>query len=200
MTTEPADVVVVGSGAAGAALTWRLSRHGAKVVCLEQGDWVSRDALPSSQREVETFLRRGRSSFSPNTRRLPQDYPVATEGISPAQILMFNGVGGTTIHWEGHFPRFHPADFRVRSLDGVAADWPLRYEDLEPYYDLNDRMMGVSGLAGDPANPPRAARPFPAMGLGERGEVVARLREARLALVAFGQRCPLSRLRGPPGL
>ncbi len=169
-----ADVVVVGSGAAGAALAWRLSRQGAKVVCLEQGDWISRDALPSSQHEVEVFLRRGRSTFSPNVRRLAEDYPVTTEGLTSSQVLMFNGVGGSTIHWEGHFPRFHPADFRVHSFDGVADDWPLRYEDLEPYYDLNDRMMGVSGLAGDPANPPRAPRPHPPLGLGKRGEAAVR--------------------------
>ncbi len=174
MPAEFADAVVVGSGAAGAALTWRLASRGAKVVCLEQGDWISREALPSSRREVETFLRRGPTSLSPNSRRLPQDYPVSTVGISSAQIVMFNGVGGSTIHWEGHFPRFHPSDFRARSLDGVAADWPLRYEDLEPYYDVNDRMMGVSGLAGDPANPPRAPRPFPPLALGKRGEAVVR--------------------------
>ena len=93
MAADVADAVVVGSGAAGAALTWRLAEHGAKVVCLEQGDWISRDALPSTRREVETFLRRGPSSFSPNTRHLPQDYPVSTVGISPAQMVMFNGVG-----------------------------------------------------------------------------------------------------------
>jgi choline dehydrogenase-like flavoprotein len=174
MSSERVDAVVVGSGAAGAALTWRLAERGVRVVCLEQGDWISRDSLPSSKPDVETFLRRGAASFSPNARRLPQDYPVSTEGISPSQVVMFNGVGGSTIHWEGHFPRFHPSDFRVRSLDGVAADWPLRYEDLEPYYDINDRMMGVSGLAGDPANPPRAPRPFPPIGLGKRGEAVAR--------------------------
>jgi choline dehydrogenase-like flavoprotein len=174
MRSDEADVVVVGSGAAGAALSWRLSQKGAKVVCLEQGDWVDRSALPSARSDVEVALRRGDASMSPNTRRLPQDYPVTTEGLSPNQIVMFNGVGGSTVHWEGHFPRFHPSDFRTRSLDGVGDDWPIRYEDLEPFYDLNDRMMGVSGLAGDPANPPRAARPHPPLGLGRRGEVVAR--------------------------
>ena len=174
MASERADVVVVGAGAAGAAVAWRLADRGARVVCLEQGDWIDRADLPSSRPEVETFLRGGPPSFSPNTRRLPQDYPVSTEGLAPAQIYMFNGVGGSTIHWEGHFPRFHPSDFRVRSLDGVAADWPITYEELEPYYDLNDRMMGVSGLAGDPANPPRAERPNPPIGLGQRGLAVAR--------------------------
>jgi choline dehydrogenase-like flavoprotein len=173
-SAERADVVVVGSGAAGAALSWRLAERGVNVVCLEQGDWIDRGALPSSRPEVETFLRRGSANFSPNARRLPQDYPVSTQGISPAQIFMFNGVGGSTVHWEGHFPRFHPSDFRMRSLDGVGADWPIRYEDLETYYDLNDRMMGTSGIAGDPANPPRAQRPHPPLALGKRGETIAR--------------------------
>jgi choline dehydrogenase-like flavoprotein len=90
-----------------------------------------------------------------NVRRRWEDYPVTTEGLRSDQVLMFNGVGGSTVHWEGHFPRFHPSDFRVRSLDGVAEDWPIAYAELEPYYELNERMTGVSGLAGDPANPPR---------------------------------------------
>ena len=42
----------------------------------------------------------------------------------------------------------------MRSLDGVADDWPISYQDLESYYDMNDRETGVAGLAGDPANPP----------------------------------------------
>jgi choline dehydrogenase-like flavoprotein len=59
--------------------------------------------------------------------------------------------------YAGHFPRLHPSDFRVKSLDGVADDWPIDYATLEPFYAENDRMMGVSGLAGDPAYPPQDA-------------------------------------------
>ena len=87
---------------------------------------------------------------------------------------MFNAVGGSTIHWTAHTPRFHPSDFRVRSLDGVADDWPITYADLEPYYDLNDAWMGCSGIAGDPANPPRSPRPMPPLPLGPDGERIAR--------------------------
>src|SRR5207302_1220490 len=76
---------------------------------------------------------------------------------TPIAPLMFNAVGGSTIHWTGHFPRFRPSDFRVRSLDGVADDWPLSYWDLVPYYDQNDAFVGVSGVAGDPGYP--VARP-----------------------------------------
>jgi choline dehydrogenase-like flavoprotein len=147
---ERADVVVIGSGAAGAALTWSLAQHGARVVCLEQGDWTSPARMASRRTDFEISLRRGPDTLFPSIRQRAEDYPIVTEGgLRPDQVLMFNGVGGTTVHWEGHFPRMHPSDFRVQSLDGVADDWPIRYEDLERYYDLNDRHIGVSGLAGD---------------------------------------------------
>ena len=67
--------------------------------------------------------------------------------------------------YNAHYPRFHPSDFRVRSLDGVADDWPIDYETLEPFYDENDRMVGVSGLAGDTAYPPKETQ-MPPVPLG----------------------------------
>ena len=168
------DVLVVGSGAAGAAVTKRLAELGAKVVCLEQGDWVRPSDYPSARPDWEIQVRRGRFNFSPNVRRRPEDYPVVEVGGDPPQVLMFNAVGGSTIHWAAHFPRFHPSDFRVKSLDGVADDWPISYRELEPYYDMNDREMGVAGLAGDPANPPRQPRTTPPLPLGMLGETITR--------------------------
>ena len=87
---------------------------------------------------------------------------------------MYNAVGGSTIHWGSHFPRFHPSDFRVKTLDGVADDWPMTYQELEPYYELNDRMTGVSGLHGDPAYPPKPQRPCPPLSIRPGGQVLAR--------------------------
>jgi len=168
------DVLIIGSGAAGAAVAKSLSSRGVKVVCLEQGRWIAPSTFPSSQTDWEVQLKRGPWHFSPNVRALPEDYPVIGAGAHPPDILMFNAVGGSTVHWTGHFPRFRPSDFRVRSLDGVADDWPLTYEELEPYYDLNDADIGVSGLAGDPANPPRSPRQSPPLPVGELGETVAR--------------------------
>ena len=167
------DVVVIGSGAAGVAVSWRLASRGARVVCLEQGDWAKPEEFPSTRPLVEAEILRGRFNTSPNVRRRLEDYPVLSDSSGVA-ITMFNGVGGSTVHWEGHFPRFHPSDFRVRSLDAVSDDWPIRYEDLAPYYDENDRMTGVSGISGDPANPPRSERPMPPLPLGRRGEVAVR--------------------------
>ncbi len=167
---EP-DVLIVGAGASGAAVAWRLAEAGMRVVCLEQGGWVDPQTLPPLGDDWE-LRRLGDFNADPNVRGLPEDYPV-NDASSDYAPLMFNAVGGSTIHWSGHFPRFHPSDFRVRTLDGAADDWPLDYDELAPYYELNDRMIGVSGLAGDPAQPPRDARQTPPLPLGPMGETLA---------------------------
>lgn len=173
MKNEDIDVLVIGAGAAGAALSWSLTEKGAKVVCLEQGGWIDPATFPSLKPDYETQLTRGGDfSLSPNIRKRPEDYPVTTAGENPPFIMMFNAVGGTTIHWQGIFPRFHPSDFKVKTLDGVAEDWPISYWDLEPYYELNDKMIGVSGLAGDPANPPRSERQTPPLPIGKMGQTL----------------------------
>jgi choline dehydrogenase-like flavoprotein len=86
---------------------------------------------------------------------------------------MWNGVGGSTVNWAAHFPRLKPSDFRTRTLDGVGDDWPFDYKTLEPYFVLNDEMMGVCGLAGDPSGPPKPARHYPPLALGRAGKRAA---------------------------
>ena len=171
-TDDRIDVLVIGAGAAGAAVAWRFASAGIRVRCLEQGDWLDARAYPHWQPDWELH-RQTDWCAEPNVRRLPQDYPV-NDTASPIAPLMFNAVGGSTIHWSAHFPRFRPSDFRVRSLDGVADDWPIDYRTLEPYYDLNDRMMGVAGITGDPAYPPKSARQTPPIPLDTLGATIAR--------------------------
>ena len=166
------DVVIVGAGASGAAVAWSLASAGFRVVCLEQGDWVNPQTLPHYQTDWELH-RLTDFNADPNVRGRPEDYPV-NETASTFSPLMFNAVGGSTIHWSAHFPRYHPSDFRVRSLDGDGDDWPLSYDELEPFYDLNDRMIGIAGRNGDPSQPPRSARQTPPIPLGPLGEAMAR--------------------------
>jgi choline dehydrogenase-like flavoprotein len=125
---------------------------------------------PSNGRDWEARFY-GDYSPSPNIRARPEDYPI-NEDNSPIKVVNFNGVGGSTIMYTAHFPRMHPSDFRVRTLDGVADDWPIDYATLEPYFAENDRMMGVSGLAGDPAYPPKQP-PMPPLPLGNPAAVRA---------------------------
>jgi len=169
---ERVDVLVIGAGASGAALTWRLSQAGIHVMCLEQGGWIDPQTYPSVRDEWELH-RQGDFNPDPNMRGLSVDYPV-NNTESPIAPLMYNAVGGSTIHWSAHFPRFRPSDFRLRTLDGVADDWPMTYAELEPFFDLNDRMMGVAGVTGDPAYPPKSPRQTPPIPLGTLGDTMVR--------------------------
>jgi choline dehydrogenase-like flavoprotein len=165
MSPDPAcDVAIVGAGASGLAVAWLLATRGLRVVVLEQGGAMDQRQSPSLDLDWERALQT-RFNPDPNIRRLPSDYPVNASD-TPIRPATYSGIGGATLRWGAHFPRLRPADFRVRTLDGVAEDWPLGYADLEPWFAVNDRMTGVSGLPGDPANPERAGRELPPLPLG----------------------------------
>lgn len=169
---DVADIVIVGSGASGAAAAWRLSREpGLRIVCLEQGARTQPSEYPSTQIDWE-LARAGAYSSNPSVRRNPADYPI-DDSASPIAIANFNGFGGSTILYSAHFPRFHPSDFRTRSLDGVGDDWPLDYDALKPFFAENERLMGVAGLVGDPANPDYETL-LPPVPLGAAGRAMAR--------------------------
>ena len=165
---EPVDVLIIGSGASGAAVAWSLAETKMHILCLEQGDWMKPADYPEQRARLGGAVLRRLFDTAPTSAARPEDYPVNDDN-SPIKVVNFNGVGGCTIMYTAHLPRLHPSDFRVQTLDGVADDWPIDYDTLEPFFAENDRMMGVSGLAGDPAfppthppMPPHAARASPA--------------------------------------
>ncbi|MBV9755148.1 MAG: GMC family oxidoreductase, partial [Hyphomicrobiales bacterium] len=180
MRLEPVDIAVVGAGFGGAAFAWRLSqqRPDLRIICVERGGFPDRSAMPALRPDWQRAVL-NEWATSPNLRlksgkKSPSaDYPI-DDTLSDFKPLMWNGVGGSTIAWAAHFPRLHPSDFRTRTLDGVGDDWPFTYADLEPYYDLNDAECGVSGLAGDPAYPPKPERVMPPVALGRLGMAAAR--------------------------
>ncbi|MDB4599625.1 GMC family oxidoreductase [Alphaproteobacteria bacterium] len=164
------DVVVIGGGAAGAAVTWKLAKAGLKVACLERGPWMKPEAYPSTKPDWETIKTK---SFSPvpARRQSNYDYPIDDKD-SPISVCNFNAVGGSTILYSGHFPRFRKRDFELRTKDGVGEDWPISYNDLQPYYDVNENEMGVAGLVGDPAYP-EIEKLLPPVPIGKSGRVLA---------------------------
>ena len=170
MTNEPVGVLVIGAGASGAAFAWSIADLGTSVLCLEQGPWMKQSDYPSNGLDWESRSM-GDFSPSPNVRRLQTDYPL-NETHSEISPLMFNAVGGSTILWAAHFPRLKPGDFRSKTEDGVGEDWPIDYETLEPFFAINDRVMGVSGLSGDPAFPYHEP-PLPPLPLGKPGNTLA---------------------------
>jgi choline dehydrogenase-like flavoprotein len=166
------DVLVVGAGASGAVAARRLASDGFDVVCLEQGAWPDYSRARAPYPDFE--LTAGRDwSWDPNARQAPADYPV-DDSQSDITALMWNGVGGGTVVYAAHWQRNLPSDFRVRTLDGVADDWPFTYEDLEPYYVRVEKDWGVSGLAGDTAFPKSQGPPLPPPPLGAMGRRVAK--------------------------
>lgn len=167
---DEVDVLIIGAGMAGGALAKRLSDQGVQVVCLEQGREVHPMELPHFSETWELDKTRNHSP-QPNIRNWPEDYPVS--GEEKTNIRMVNGVGGSALRYSAHWPRLRPADFRKGTEHGLAPDWPISYEDLEPFFEINDNEMGIAGLPGDPAYPPKASKVLPHIPLGKFGKTVA---------------------------
>ncbi len=161
LPSETVDFAIVGSGAAGGIIAKELATAGFSVVVLEQGPRLTTAQFDHD--EFGTFMR-SHNSNSPETQ--PQTFRRTPKDIAQkAQVLVYGRmVGGSNAHFTGNFWRLHPSDFDEASrLGGVPGtglvDWPIMYEELEPYYTKAEWELGVSGEPG-PFDPPRS-RPYP---------------------------------------
>ncbi len=161
--TLSADVVIVGSGIAGAMTGYSLARAGIKVLILEAGPRVDRAQAVVRFRNSPT---KGANSPYPAHPMVPQpDLDDIGAYYVQAGPVTFNGlqarvVGGTTWHWGGLTLRYRPNDFVLKSKFGVGVDWPLTYDDLEPWYAEAEREIGVCGPPDYDWGAPRSS-PYP---------------------------------------
>ncbi len=149
------DVVIVGAGVAGALIAKRLTRAKLSVLVLEAGPGTAR-SLDGYEKHLAHFYAasaKGPESPWPPAAGAPQ--PDTADIPTGSGYFVQNGPdkygssysrrqGGSTLHWLGVSLRMLPEDFRLRSRHGVGRDWPLAYDDLEPFYRAAEREIGVS--------------------------------------------------------
>lgn len=152
--SEVFDVVIVGSGAGGGMAAYTLAKAGVKVCVLEAGQSFD-PADPKNITQLKWPYESPRRGA--NTVRPFGDFDAAYGGwdIEGQPYTRKNGtsfdwfraqmVGGRTNHWGRISLRFGPDDFKRKSIDGLGDDWPIGYDDLKPYYDRVEKLIGVFG-------------------------------------------------------
>jgi len=184
MTEKTSDVAIVGLGAAGGIAALRFALDGLHVVGFEAGARISREdaAFDELANDFDNRLGPKANGEVPTWRAEPGG-EATTSRDGRVVRLMANGVGGGTIHYAGQHFRLAPWHFRVRSSAGASAvppdstvtDWPIGYDDLEPYYALVEEELGISGASGaNPFEGPRSSDyPLPPLRRSGWTELVA---------------------------
>ena len=157
------DVIIVGSGAGGGMATKILSEAGLSIAIVEAGpfyDPANPDQMTQMKWPYESPRRGG------GTTRFFGDFDQAYGGweiegepysqVGDTQFKWFRSrmLGGRTNHWGRISLRFGPDDFRKKSIDGFGDDWPITYQDVKPYYDKVDKLIGVFGSKENLSNDP----------------------------------------------
>jgi choline dehydrogenase-like flavoprotein len=180
MAQAPYDAIVIGSGAGGGACAWAMAGRGLAVLLLEAGPEYSPEKdyrlhtdeweLDGFPDKVETLTRQRYARMqdleerwdhlrSWNHQRGPFN-PTRRRGFRGYRHVV--GLGGSTLHYTGEAHRLNPAAMQMRTRFGVAADWPVSYAELEPFYLRAEQVVGVAGPAADQLRPRSAPYPLDA--------------------------------------
>lgn len=145
------DVIIIGTGAGGGTLAHRLAPSGKKILLLERGDFLPREKQNWSADAV--FV---------DNRYISQETWMDGQG-KPFQPQVHYYVGGATKMYGAALYRLRKEDFgKLQHYDGVSPEWPISYEELEPYYTQAEQLYQVRGLRGADPTEPKASAPYPA--------------------------------------
>lgn len=172
------DVVIVGSGIAGSIMAKTLTQAGKKVLLLEAGLEAGMNMEPNGafynyMNYLDTFYKANAkvpNSPYPDVTDAPsinvldiEPIPSPTEPATNGYLVQagplpfgsdcLRGPGGTTLHWLGSTPRMLPNDFNMQTLYGQGVDWPIKYDDLKPYYEMAEFEIGISGSVAQQKGP-----------------------------------------------
>jgi gluconate 2-dehydrogenase alpha chain len=175
MAVQPKkDVVVIGYGAAAGPFSTELAKAGYSVVALERGEYRTTEDFSGKSFDTLRFVIR--QELVPKGQDVAITFRSDLNSVArPVANRMASMVGGSSVHWSGQSWRYYLDDFKVRSTieemygpeklayleaDGAnIQDWPITYDDLEPYYEKTERHVGIGGFPGNiqgqirPVNP-----------------------------------------------
>ncbi|HEV2452692.1 MAG TPA: NAD(P)-binding protein, partial [Verrucomicrobiae bacterium] len=147
---EHYDIIIIGSGAGGGTLAHKLAPSGKKILIIERGNYLRREKQNWDPEEV-----------FPKNRYVSKDIWYDKDN-KPFQPGVHYFVGGATKMFGAALFRLRKEDFTAhRTADGMTPDWPIRYEDLEPYYTRAEVLYNVHGQRGDDPTEPPASAPYP---------------------------------------
>ena len=186
-----ADVIIIGSGAGGGAAAWRFALSGVKVLLIEAGprfdplsdyrqdrnDWET--AFPTKEGSVGPYEVAPLQALTDDTLDIRSWSKKNGPYVTGNQRQSFGyhhvrGLGGSSLHFTGEAHRMNPASMRLLSDHAVGADWPLGYEELEPFYLVAEQIVGAAGPNEDLRCPRSAPYPTQAHPISFSSEVLRR--------------------------
>jgi len=160
------DICIIGSGVGGAPIAYELSKAGYKVIVLEKGGWFNEHDFKKDEMLMRKRTFRSKLEEERHVLSEPNSEDSFTEKTTD-QFWGGNIVGGASNFMSAYFHRLKPNDFKLLSTYGAIeganiADWPITYEDMEPYYAKVEQLVGVSGkVVQHPFLEPRSTADYP---------------------------------------